>query len=398
MKWLDDIKKKFDFPTQIAVVEYVFGASEELFVIILKNHKGEVHLVDTFHIQSFEDLSKKWETSIPVLILLSGKKVLSKLVGYTGEFDSDKLKAKAYPSVAKEGLVFQLDRIDEGRYVVSAVRQDIVTEILDKTQSAGFTVLDISLGEYGYWSLLTNLAQESTLVGKYSINLEEGKVSMNPEQSHKTEVYGQELNSDYTGAYLYGLQTLANSSYQSESPSLREGRVDWKYGFLFKKSILISGLAVLVILLVNFLLFTHYTSENAELEQLTQAYDKQFKEVTTLRSSFEEKEEFLRINGTQNSRIGRMGDEVAALLPSKLNLSKMTFQPVSKVLKKENLVRFSRDELEVQGESGNYDSFQQWLNQLHKLDWVADIEIAGYQETNSKHQAEFSIKIRLKDG
>ncbi len=397
MKTLKNILSGFDFPSEILVVEYSFGDTDKLYATHLKSKGNEVNLEGSYAASSVQEILALSSFSCPVQIIFTGKKVLSKKVEAKDNAEEDELKARAFPSISKENLIFQIDELDEGKFVVSAIRQDIALKVIDEIKSLKLEVLDVALGDYTNWPLLSQSAKSTTRVGRYDIDLNFNALKVVENDDKEVQLFDQTIHPNYTASFLYGIQSLATHRFSSELPLMANSRIEWKYGQFFKKGILVAALFFFVLLLINFLLYTHYSSKNSELNQLTHIFDSQFNEVALLKNAYEEKNEFLKVNGATNSRVGRLGDEIASIMPKELSLSKMAFQPVLKVLKKENLVRFSRNEIQIQGSTENYASFQGWLTRLRGLVWVGDIEIVGYQETDSRHKADFSITIKLKD-
>ncbi len=397
MKALKNILEGFDFPNEILVVEYSFGETDDLFAIHLKSSKGVVNLEKCYSAKSVKELWSLKTFPCPVHVLFTGKKVLSKRVQGKSDTPEQELRARAFPSISKENLLFQVDDLENGEYIVSAIRQDIVMEVVDEILASNQQVLDVALGDYTNWSLLAKVAQDKPKVGKFEVNLDSNEVTIAEGKGAEVNLFEQPIASEYSAPFLFGIKSLATRNYRSDQPTFTDNRIEWKYGVLVKKGILVAALFFFTLLLTNFLLFSHYKTKNGDLSQVSQVYDAQFQQVATLSAAYEEKNEFLKVNGATNSQVGMLGDQIASVLPKELSLSKMTFQPVAKILKKENLVRFSRGELQLQGTTENYTSFQDWLIQLRALAWINDIEILGYQETDSRHQADFSIIIKMKD-
>ncbi len=399
MKPFDNIVSGLNFPNKVLAVEYSFEPdSDMMYAALLYSKGGEVNLQKTLGATSLQDLVKTLDKGIPVLLVFTGKKVLSKQINHPKEAGQEELAARAFPSIDRNGLFFQVTSLEDGDFAVSAIRKDVALEVFESFRGSGMEVLDAGIGTYSNWPLFRRCAEGNTIVGKYNVQLDDKTVTEIEEPEVETLLFNQSLESNYTASFLFGLQALAGKSYQGEIEVLTKARQEWKFGLLYSKGLM--GLATLffIVLLVSFLLFNHYNSSNAELSALTQSYDKQFRELEKLKSSYSEKNEFLQINGSQNSHTAQMADQMAALLPDKVSLTEMNFQPVERKLKKENLVRFSRDELQIKGQTGDYDSFQSWLKALRELNWADDIEIMGYKETDSKHSADFSIKIKLGDG
>lgn len=395
MKALHNILPKFAFPKEFIVVECYFGQEgEHLALCHFRVRREKAELLESRNGQSIDDLLKGFKDSIPIILLLSGKKVLTKKIEIKENLEEEQLISRAFSNIDTNQLLIQVNPNERNEFAISAVRLDIVDGILERIGEGGKMVIEICLSEYAFYAILDSV--EKGKLGGYFNDINKADLSqIRDNLNGEIMLMGEKIDLSCLMPFLLGLQLLASNDLKSTYAPIISNREQWKYTMLFQKTLPISAVLIFVLLLLNFLAYTHYTQKNNELHGLTQAYNKQLTEISDLKNSFEAKKQFLLNNGGQNSKVAKMGDEIAMLLPKQITLSKMSFQPVTKVIKKDNLVRFAQDKMTVEGETDSYAHFQVWLDELRKLEWVSEIAIVGYQETNSRHDAEFSISIHI---
>ncbi len=397
MKALNEIVSQLDFPREYYSIELHLGEDLSIYVCHIKIIKSELHIHASSKFKSIADFFESSESKIPIFLNITGKKILSKKLALVDGQEEQRAIGSAFPSVQQDQLQFQIDRINENEQVISAIRLEIALDFMNQFEEKGFQVLDISIGYYGQWILLSKELEQSIQLGQYFINLETQEVETTNIQYSEINIFGESLYSDFLFGFLNGLHASINQNFRSSLPQLAQKRGDWKYSVLYKKGFPIAISVVFGLLLLNFILFTHYSGKNAELNAHTQYFDQQFSEVESLKKLVTNKKAYLQVNGSKTSRIAIGCDQLTQHVPNELSLQSLQFRPVEKVLKKENLVKFAKNEVLASGETKSYLEFKNWLQKIRSLNWVEDVEILGYNESGKGHQATFIIKLRTSD-
>lgn len=394
MKALGNILHSFQYPQELLVVEYQFGGSSHLISVAhLKLRGEEVDLIGAKTLQDLQDLSAAFP-QLPCVILFTGKKILSKNLSLGSEkYGNEELINRAFPNIQQDDLIFDIQDLDKGSVVVSAARKDAVLQVLENWPKM-FMPVDLSLGVFAVWPLLAGLQGEQIKLGAHSIDLISGETEMLLEQtSQPIELFGQEIDSELGLPFLFGILKLSERAFISTLPQVMHHRSEWRYSRLFKKGLAGSAVTVFILLLISFVMFSHYSSKVGELSYSTQAYDQQLTELSSLKETYQTKKQFLEVNGSQSFAASKMADAIAGIVPKGVALKRLAFNPVERHLKKENLVRFSRDKILVKGESESYSDFQQWLTALKSLEWLGKLEILGYEEADKGNAAIFEVSI-----
>tara|TARA_B100001245_G_scaffold189571_1_gene147741 strand:+ start:12368 stop:13567 length:1200 start_codon:yes stop_codon:yes gene_type:complete len=397
LKVLDNIQQSLRFPAELVALEVCYTAAEVQYnAVHLKRVKDEVQLMQNAFGKDLSRVLSHFSEVLPVLIILTGRRVLIKeLRNAAPDTEEEVLMSRAFPNISLDDLVYDI-RFLEDKAVVAVVRQDFLDQVLGEITTADRRIIDVAIGTYSIWPLLEQLRGNDLHLGFHRIDKEQQMVQAEAECNEEDILaMGENLPAHLTIPFLFGLNSMASRSFVSQQYKVVRYRKDWQFHNLYKKGMFSGMVAVFALLLVSFLMFNYYHDANQVLGENMQSYDAQLKMVEELKASYERKNRFLETNGVGASSFSVMADQVAGTVPKGIALEQMSFFPLEKRLKKEKLVRFHRDQLILKGEVDNYGYFQQWLKEMNEFEWTRDIQIAGYQEENDRHEAHFNLKVLL---
>lgn len=382
MKALDDIVGKLVSPKEVYAVTCRFGSEGLSWSLVhLKLKKGNIELVDSAFSNSLTDLFEERESK-PVLLLLLGKKVLTKPVAISGDNDDQVAFEKTFPNVNPEDAFFQVHE-NRGQQMVSVIRKETLQEVVNKLTSEKLDLIDVAISENAFAGMVEGLSAE------VQASIEGGLT-----ESTTISCMGYSIPAQCVPSFLFGINFFS-AGIQSEAEEVEEIRREWRYKVLFKQTMTIGSIGLFVLLLINFLAFSHYSGLNEELEVQTSGYDSQIGELQKLKEDREKMKSFLEVNGSDDGQLAMMEDQLAAIVPKEVALSRMSFNPMERHLKRENLYRYSQGVILVEGSTKRYTDFGSWISQVKQFEWVKSVDILGYEESASSHEGQFSIKISI---
>jgi len=397
MSWWNNIVNTFRVPKEIYAIELKHSSSGiAALVCHISRNKDTIDLVAEDKYDSYLDFIEEADKNIPVVAILTGQKILQKpLDNLPEDVGEAELIARAFPNIDRKSLYFQTQSND-GKAIVSATRIDTWAQLSESFEQKSARVIDLLIGPANLMGLLGQTGESRIQLGSYSFDLETNLAVPTEAVDEKVKIFDQELQNSHSLAYLTGLRFMATSGqYLANSEDLVENRKDFLYKNLYTKGMMAAGVLILIALLTSFMVYNNYFEKNQTLSQQTASYEQQIQKVKELQDSYENKVQFISANGNNKMAFSQMGDQLAATVPSGISLSGLEFFPLEKRMKKEKLVRFYQNQLRVSGETRNHNYFENWLIKVNELDWVNEIQIAGYQEKNSNHEAEFTLKITL---
>jgi Tfp pilus assembly protein PilN len=150
-----------------------------------------------------------------------------------------------------------------------------------------------------------------------------------------------------------------------------------------------------ILLLINFILFSHLTASNAHLaEQVSQTTQSNI-DIQSIGEQIKQKESLLREMGWEgNISKSVLIDQLASLLPEEVSLTEIDVDPVDQANSRiqKTMVFFNR-RISVTGTSEKIIPVNEWIARLKTRSWVKNIQIDNYTYNNELNNGQFTVMI-----
>lgn len=394
MKILDNILNVFQVPGHFLALEIHYRDSGmEIRACELRYHKGLLSLKGQKVYSDFESL--KQSRALPCIAYLSGRKVLTKSVKLDSPetVEMAELLKQAFPAVNSKSVHFQVDQINSMAHV-SVIRKEVLDEFF-QNWPASHPLIDLQIGPYFLLEPLAELLQGPIYIGGYELDPAALEMVPATEQSGIMHLFGEEVESAVSGAFAYALLFCSNAVLPSVLDEIVYNRGQWKFS-KWNQALIKYGLgSVLVLLLFSFLGFSYYNDLNNKVAFKAQDYQSQLESLEKLEAALSSKRNFIANNQSDYLSTAQALDQLAERLPKEVKFKRLQSHPVERIKEKEGKVFYERNTVRILGEAKNYRSFQDWVLKIKSLEWVADLEILGYQELSTGHEAEFILKLEI---
>lgn len=368
-----DIVSFFKIPTKVLGIEICFTPEgKRVFISKLESKKGEINLIDNSEIAiaELEAYIKKEKTNFKILLTGKGLLVQERQAKFSDEFISE---------------------INGSNQTI--IRSDVLApSLLELTKSHLFAGL--TLGNKVLSNFASKLGIDHLSSYCYVSQLE---TKPNWELEHKTiDVSGQDISSKYTGSYLVGL-----SVYLKEASTISTNNLagsDFYFNHTIKKSVLVGGVLLLIVLLFNAFLWDDYSTKNKALSLKQKVSSNYTDTYTKLNEELEKKAEYYTKLGYDNTQmLSFYADDLGVSVPKSIVLSELEVYPLDKiVLKKEKKYDFDQKTIHLTGQSSEIIAFNNWIDELKEMEWVDDLKVENYQFDNNNQVSVFNLKINLK--
>ena len=298
-------------PTKAAGLELLLLPNNEwrMTLCVLAVEKGRVMVVDKIKgLTSVSELRQHLPEGMPVALGVDGKSILHKRIALEENSSVnpvDRLKAMI-PNLNLPEFCLQSYFFHGGAYL-SLIRKDTLDQILDTLRKAGIWVVQATTGPFVVSTLLRVLeAKEEMVFNGYQLTLQDWQIqsyrTTAPADSESSPVFriGEEsLEGEWLLAYAAALGLLTS---HSDVPALSaEGvttnRHEWEQRRIFRVAGWTVLLSLLLILLVNFLLFSQFSHQNAQLLSQTDGSDHSTEKIARLRTELKERQQFFLAAG-----------------------------------------------------------------------------------------------------
>ena len=367
----------------------------------------EQHWPELTDVQDVRALST--EANIPVVLVLEGRGILHK------EF----AESIALPAADSEVLTlvlpgataanFYVQRTTgASQHYVTLLRQDTVEALLAVFREHNHYVIAVEAGPFSLQSLVPFLEPEwqevTARVGHYLVTLHKGKVAhltaIPPEEDtfENYKIGEQELTSQTLPAYAAGVRVLlGNGNSLLAAELVGSERSEWQQKVLFRqRGIGLLGL-FLGTLLINFLVFSHLSSENQALTASTTASRQELKTLVALRQKLQQQQQFLQLAGWLTATNQSVyADQLAATVPFGLQLTLLELNPSDEsASRQQQKAVFIQNTIMVKGKCKEAQTLNSWLQTLSHLPWIKQIQQQNFTYDYGAGVGTFSFTIQL---
>lgn len=373
---------------------------------ILKKEKNSAKIIlQKEYILSLVELKELLKEDIPVFLGINIKGILNRVLDYIPNSKEEALKA-VFPSAKAEDFYLQEVEANQ-KALVSVVRKDSVFNVLKEFEAAGIWVVNVFVGPFWIEEILG-------ILPTYLQQVQIGQQVLEVEAQHitglsKNVLTNQELFTIGDDRVPESLLLALSMAFLAITQPMIEGvEADFikeqQTNFFYKKLFHYTALFVLgfffVALLVNYLLFEHYNTQQQGLKVEVRQQQSLLNQRDSLAKKYQNKKALL---GDQlhlgQSKSSYYADQLAATLPSTLKLTQLILFPEIKeegYSGEEALPRYDNQTIVLVGQCQASVFYNNWKRSLEELDWVASIHNLSYQN-NKNGQGIFKLKITLKN-
>lgn len=374
-----------------------------LHLVVLKKKGKQVVIEKTVPgIDKPELLADHLAKNIPLAIAFTGKGILHRRIAGDPAGDPKLFLSKVLPNASVKDFYFQVFSAAQDEQLVSVLRKSAVDAMLEQLKD--FSVVECSLGPLAVVNCLPLLEEYKAELqfGNHSLHLqddlpEDVQYAENASTQELFNLGGQKVEGELLPAFAIAFQQLlpAEQRAKAQVDELDSSKED----FLQKKLFVAGGkvllVSVLLLLLGNYFLFSHYWSEKTELESKLQINGGALADLRNLEKQVEVKRTFLKQAGLlRGSNHSYYADQIAAGLPNAILLSRMNLAPRLK-LNEEDSIGFKPGRVEISGSCSQSIVLNKWLQDIKTKSWVKSATLESYLQDKNMKQGEFKVALIL---
>ncbi|WP_330443317.1 PilN domain-containing protein [Flavobacterium sp. C4GT6] len=379
----------------VTVLSYLkTDEGEDCHTITLRKKGNSLSVVSSHSYKDLDDFLDNYNSKLPVLLLLEGKGVLNKKIDPKNTTDLTWKKNIDFNTVYFTELV-------TSQYTfLSFTRRHNVDEIISLLQKKGIHILDFYLGPLTT-ALLQNAIDENLITSNNSLLEFEGGTLINltkDEGKEKNYAIGDtrfssvQLSSYGAGIHFFIKQKEISKSY-SELIDNEE--------FIYKKSFNYLAIGMLglffTLLLISYFGIQYYSGQNNALNQENVYSNQTYQYIKNLEEQKESKLKILNDSGQLSEKfLTYYVYTLSSSIPQDLSVSQIEVFPVIGEVKQNKKIELQSNQIMLKGATFNESSFNDWLRQLKKVDWIKEFEVLSFKK-DKKNMQHFEIKILVSD-
>ena len=304
----------------------------------------------------------------PVALCLTGRGILVKSIPDVVRIDQQVIQ-NLLPNAKVEDFYFQLDHGDDriagnGQATLFMIRRSVADAVISQLSRLGFQVVSLSL----------NPPPSGTI----------------PEGSKP------ELSRAYAAAF----QVLLGQNYSEvESDALSENKAQLFARTKVMGIAAVSGCILMLMLLINFFLFSHYRTQSADLADRNNQSGQEVRKFREMETGIAQKTTLINEAGwTGGYPMAWLTDQLMATRPASVRISLLSINPM-----KTQSLPGAREELyesgriKVTGTCDKAATLNNWLFEIRGKDWVKECSISAYEMNRETEKGQFTIDIYIED-
>lgn len=383
-----------------AVEHIVTQQNPQINFLTFKRQKGEFVIEGEGNYSELIELSKFLKRGQHLFLIVNNEHVLSKSVN--GKLDNQKAVHSAFPNLNVDEFYYESYQ-NESDTLVSICRKDYVDKIIQEYQNNKINIIGFSLGNIIASHILPYIDKSEIQTSNALLSINNQKITdfKNIEniQEQSYDINGLKIkNSSILGLAgilsYYTNQSLTQTNFSDKIALLQS---NFKQKRIFDLSLKICLGFIFTLLLVNFLVFSNYQDKINVLTAEIAVNENSKEKFLDLKDKVDKKKKIVdEISNSTNSKVSSYLDKIGATVPKTVLLSQVHYQPLLKNIKKENKIKYDKDEIFVKGFASKGDDFSKWIASLEKEEWIQTITVLNYG-TGKKNNTEFSFKISLRE-
>ncbi|RZJ76958.1 MAG: hypothetical protein EOO45_00305 [Flavobacterium sp.] len=372
--------------------------------VLLERIKGKLAIRESREcrgnlVQVLERIPKQY----PIALSIGGKGIVHKNIdGSSGQSDVQRFQL-AFPAISEKEFYVQVFS-GETSGLISIARKVMMEDLLQKMKGSGLQVLSVNLGGIVTSHLWGHLNHEGN-----SISFDGHVITFDENWLFNAYQYLGQINSlvdtaqtDNIGkpaelvAYASALQLMLHDN--AERIELDSGEIAADYlDYLEKGKLKRRGvfflIGMFILLLISYVLYSHYNLENAALVQYAGRLNSSEEEKAQLQRSIRSSEQFLSsVNWNGGYNYGFLTDEIGKSKPRQIWLTSISFNDA----KYQKGAEVSSNVV-IQGGTTNLVAVNNWIFLLKERRWVSSVRLLDYKENPQEENYLFNILIQYGD-
>lgn len=383
----------------IGVEHFTLNNEEKTSLLLVEKKKEGLVIAKKDRVNYTGKIAEKWDSKLPFFLTINTNQVIQKEVSGIEPSD-EKLLHRAFPNTNWEDFYFEIWRL-KTKSIIAIARKSYLHEIVSNYQSQKITVAGISLGICSIANIIDYTDETVLQTNHQLISNQEQEQIISASLQDLIIVYNinsLQIENRQLLAFSGILRLIMNATVNTGSIITYSDELydDYNQKTFFVKGLKIAVGTLLVILVLNFIFFTHYYKLAQETSETLLVNKSSIEDVNKIKQRIIVKEEKVKnLVGKTTSQSSLIINEIANKVPTSILLTDLTFNPLEKKIKQEEPIITQEKTITISGTTIANEAFTNWIESIEKLNWTDKVLITHFGK-NDTNETIFSIKLTLK--
>jgi hypothetical protein len=356
-------------------------------------------------LNSIADIQNTFDNNLPICLSVNGRGILHKKIQQPSS-DAQKNLLSILPNARLDDFYVQQYGVDQD-IIFSLIRRGVLSDVLGQFKKSHFSVIGVGLGAFAIERLLPlmTLHEHALNVGGHLLEFNANNKIVNYNyqredyKKNAIKIEDELVEEDMLVAYAVALQSLLDiDSYGVTVDTILFEKENLKQKKIFKTAGVATLTFFLIVLLMNFFLFSHYNARYNELSAKQAKYLSFKTNLDSVNKKVAEREAFLtRAGWMKPSQISYYVDKIGETVPTSILLKELSVNPFQEALtRSEKKLVFASGKINISGNCNKPTDLNPWIQHIKMMDWVNAVEIQNYTFDNNNNKGMFLITILIK--
>ena len=369
-------------------------------LLILKKRKNQLVVIEEVSLEDISDIKQYIKNTFPIQLIINEHQVISKVIECNQ--NNEQAVLSAFPNLIINDFYYEL-LTSTNKTFVSICRKSFVDQLVLYFQQHNFNLININLANLNIGQLGPYYEGNELLSSNALITIQDKKViDIQPKIIAEESAYfinGLHIkNTSINGlAGILGYFSGQSVTFKSFPVLIKKLQSDFEQKHIFKYG-LTWGLGLLfIVLLMNFMVFSHYSTKTEILNSEILVYDDYRTVIAGLTKKVDKQKKLVdEILISKNSVVSINLDRIGEILPENILLNELIYQPLLKKMTPGKEIEVQIKTIIIRGNSKDRDSFSEWLTLLEKEKWVESITVLNFG-IGKESESTFEIKLTLSE-
>jgi hypothetical protein len=356
-------------------------------------------------ITSMQELNHFIPMGAPVVLVITGKGVLMRSVSAGTDTTHEELVKSVFPDARHEDFLLSRESLADNGTVLCLTRTILAETIVKKFFDQKIQITEVLVGPLTITGILPMVESATSFVftGQYFFHYTKNRLveaqTSGTEPPADVKVGELTLPGVMLCPFAAAFDFMIINRFNPTTPLtlVREKAQEVRILSKVKGGMVISLAVLFFILVVNFLLFDHFTKKYNQQASVVEENQSAVRKADSLNELILQREQFLKqSSGTGNRKSSFIIDRIGASMPAGINLTEITVHPI--LFKEDETNKepvYQPHIVRVCAMVKESSALNRWIKQLEGLEWVESVAFSNYHEKEEQN-AGVTLEITIK--
>ena len=374
-------------------------------LITLHRQKSQIEKgIAATNINSTAQLYEQLDNKHPIALNITGKGILHKKIPASIQAPKA-IIPQILPGAKAQDFYFQHVPTGDDQQYVSIIRRSTLDQVLQEFGAKNYHIVSVSLGGFSLATLHPMVEKKQAQlfdIGGYQLAFSGDdlmtcqKNTFLKKGDRAITIGNTQIMEGLALPFAEALRFYLSDESLVQVPAITTHKQEWHHRQFFQTAKWAVLGSLLGILLINFLLFSHFATQNNQLHSQVQQHQSALSQLETLQQKLQAQEAFLKQSGgIQQSKTSFYADRIASTLPDKVHLTKLSIFPlIADKSSKKKALRFEQNVLMVEGTCDKSTRLNEWLKVLKAQEWVEKVTTKHYGQEGENGVFELEVMVQ----